>query len=235
MPENAPSAESVVLVRDGEPVTREAFRREQLALIPEGYSPLAHLVVPSVIGLSLVAGSLLLLRDTTALDVWFVPLVFMMSNAIEWRAHKHLLHRRTWPLEILYDRHTPIHHRIYMTDDMAMRSRREFFFVLIPAYGIVAVALAVLPIAAVLFALHQRNLACLFVATTMGYVVSYEWLHLAYHMPETSFVGRLWIVRALRRHHAVHHDPRLMQKWNFNVTVPLWDWVRSTVYRGPPA
>ena len=22
-----------------------------------------------------------------------------------------------------------------------------------------------------------------------------------------------------------------MQRWNFNVTVPLWDWVRGTTYR----
>jgi sterol desaturase/sphingolipid hydroxylase (fatty acid hydroxylase superfamily) len=42
-------------------------------------------------------------------------------------------------------------------------------------------------------------------------------------------------VRALRRHHAVHHDPELMQRWNFNVTVPLWDLVRGTIHRaGPP-
>ena len=23
--------------------------------------------------------------------------------------------------------------------------------------------------------------------------------------------------------------PRLMQRWNFNVTVPLWDWVKGTI------
>ena len=27
----------------------------------------------------------------------------------------------------------------------------------------------------------------------------------------------------------MHHDPKLMQRWNMNVTVPLWDWVRGTV------
>jgi len=29
----------------------------------------------------------------------------------------------------------------------------------------------------------------------------------------------------------VHHAPELMQKWNFNVTIPLWDWVRRTIRR----
>jgi sterol desaturase/sphingolipid hydroxylase (fatty acid hydroxylase superfamily) len=40
-------------------------------------------------------------------------------------------------------------------------------------------------------------------------------------------------VRILRRHHAIHHDPRLMQRYNFNVTVPLWDWVRGTIVTDP--
>ena len=41
------------------------------------------------------------------------------------------------------------------------------------------------------------------------------------------------IIRRLRRHHAIHHAPFLMQRFNFNVTVPLWDVVRRTVYHGP--
>ena len=65
----------------------------------------------------------------------------------------------------------------------------------------------------------------------MIYVVSYEWMHLAWHLPEDTFIGSLGLVRGLRQHHAVHHDPRLMQKWNFNVTVPLWDLVRRTRFR----
>jgi sterol desaturase/sphingolipid hydroxylase (fatty acid hydroxylase superfamily) len=114
---------------------------------------------------------------------------------------------------------------------MAIRSAREFRFVLIPPYGIVAAFFSALPIPGALALLGQWNLALLFMATGMGYVVSYEWLHLAYHLPVDSFFGRLKLVAMLRRHHATHHDPELMQKWNFNVTVPLWDLVRGTIYK----
>jgi hypothetical protein len=223
--------DSVVLVREGENVSREQFRAERVAEIPESYSPALHLGFPSLFGIAAIAASIALLRDVTALDLWFVPLVYMASNATEWRAHKHVLHHRTKPLELLYDRHTPVHHRIYMTDDMAIRSAREFRLVLIPPYAIVAILVGLAPMATALWLFGQHNLACLFIATTMFYVLSYEWLHLAYHQPSTSFIGRLWLIRKLRRHHALHHDPRLMQRWNFNVTVPLWDWVRGTVYR----
>jgi sterol desaturase/sphingolipid hydroxylase (fatty acid hydroxylase superfamily) len=68
----------------------------------------------------------------------------------------------------------------------------------------------------------------------MGYSVSYEWLHLSYHLPRESGIGRRGVIQRLRRHHAIHHDPRLMQRWNFNVTIPFWDWVRGTIVREVP-
>ena len=49
------------------------------------------------------------------------------------------------------------------------------------------------------------------------------------HLPPESFVGRRRLVRVLREHHARHHHPRLMQRWNFNVTVPLFDWLHGTI------
>jgi hypothetical protein len=137
---------------------------------------------------------------------------------------------------VLYDRHTPEHHMVFVTDDMSIRSWREFHLVLIPAYGIVAAAVGALPFPALLWlGFGLRNPALLFMASTMVYVVMYEWLHLSYHLPADSFIGRLALIQRLRRHHAVHHAPELMQKWNFNVTIPLWDWIRGTIYRSDEA
>ena len=88
----------------------------------------------------------------------------------------------------------------------------------------------VFAIVALLALVAGRNFAVLAFATSMGYVLLYEWLHLSYHMPADSFIGRLEIIQILRRHHATHHAPELMQKWNFNVTVPLWDFLLRTHY-----
>jgi len=78
--------------------------------------------------------------------------------------------------------------------------------------------------------LVSPNVALFWVAVSMGYVVSYEWLHLSYHLPADSRVGQSRLVRWLRRSHAMHHTPELMQKWNFNVTFPVWDWVRGSIH-----
>jgi sterol desaturase/sphingolipid hydroxylase (fatty acid hydroxylase superfamily) len=215
-----------------DPARRDALRAELVAHIPRWYSPLVHLAFPSLCGLLLVAGALWLLRDLAAWQLVALPISFVILNAGEWRVHRDLLHRRTPPLQILYDRHTPEHHMIFVTEDMSIRDRREFRLVLIPFYGILAAAAGALPIPVVLWLLGQRNLGLIYFATAVGYTVLYEWLHLIYHLPPSHPIGGLQLVARLRRHHAIHHDPQLMQKWNFNVTIPLWDWVRRTIYKG---
>jgi hypothetical protein len=208
---------------------REEVRARWLAEIPWWYSPWGHLAFPSVVGLGTIAVAIHAIHHLQAWQAFTVPAVLLLSNAVEWRVHKQVLHRRTWPLEELYDQHTPNHHRVFVTEDMVIRSPREFRFVLMPFYAIVALFFLTAPLTLVLLLVGQPNVAALFVVTSMAYVLSYEWLHLAYHLPPESFVGRM--VGTLRRHHAIHHDPSLMQKWNFNVTIPLWDWVRGTIHR----
>ena len=77
-------------------------------------------------------------------------------------------------------------------------------------------------------------MACLYVATAIGYAVSYEWLHFSYHLPHDHPVARNPIILRMARHHAIHHDPRIMQRYNMNVTVPLMDHVMGTTVDAPP-
>src|SRR4051812_3897420 len=176
---------------------REAVRAEVLGRLPSFYSPWVHLLLPAIVGLGLITGAALSIHELKPLELLLVPFTWIVSNAVEWRAHKFLLHRRTKPVAFLYDRHTPEHHVVYVEDDMAMRSRREFALVLIPAYGILLIFLVTSPITAALWWYGERNLGALFVITTMGYVLSYEWLHLSYHVHPDSFVGRRALVRFL--------------------------------------
>ncbi len=210
---------------------RDAIRDKVLARAPKGYSPILHLAFPSLCGIGFVVTALLLLRDVHLWQVLMVVPFFVFFNAGEWRIHRDLLHKRTPGFTLLYDRHTPEHHMVYVTHDMAVRSRKEWRLVLIPPFGIWAALLSALPAPALFALLGQWNLGMLFIATAMAYVVSYEWLHLSYHLAPDSFIGRLKLVQILRRHHATHHNPQLMQKWNFNVSIPLWDFIRGTIYK----
>jgi len=210
---------------------RDRVRADAVARIPWWYSPWGHLAFPSLVGLGTIALSVHLLERPSLLEWLVVPLVLVLVNLNEWHIHRNVLHRRSWPLEELFWRHTPEHHVIFVRDDMAMRSWREFRLVLIPFYGILGIFVTTLPVTAALWYFGSANVALLWVASTMGYVVAYEWLHLAYHLPAESRIGRSRSIAALRLHHATHHTPELMQRWNFNVTVPLADWLLRTVYR----
>jgi hypothetical protein len=217
------------------PERRAALRAALIGETPSWYVPWVHMLVPSLVGIGMMAIALSLLRDVTALQLLTVPIVYVLANANEWTVHRWALHRRNPLAPVLYDQHTPKHHMLYITDDMAIRDKREYRLVLIPAYGLFLIFTTAIWITALIWWLGYRNVACLYAATAIGYAVSYEWLHLSYHLPADHRVARSRVIQWLRRHHAIHHDPRLMQRWNLNVTVPLWDTVmRTTVAEYPP-
>ena len=210
---------------------RERIRAEATAEIPWWYAPWGHLAATTGIGLAVLIVStvqLVRLGSTHATDWLAVPGVLLLANYFEWRVHKHVLHRRRWPFRVIYDKHTPMHHMVYAEEDMALRSTKEFRLVLIPAAGVLGIVLAAFPIGVAISKLWSVPAGWLFLVTASLYMVTYEVLHLCYHAPRDSFIGRLRILRVMRAHHAKHHDPRVMQKWNFNVTVPLFDWIMGT-------
>jgi hypothetical protein len=211
--------------------SRAELRADLLSRIPRWYSPWLHLAFPALSGVAIAAFALSRLEEVQAWQLALVPLFLVAGNAIEWHAHRGLLHRRTRWLEELYVRHTPQHHGVFVADDMFIRDWRELKLVLLPAWGVLAILAASSPVAIAFWLFGQRNVAVLWVASTVAYVLSYEWLHLAYHLPADGAIGRLRVTRWLRRHHQRHHAPQLMQRWNFNVTAPLWDHVRGTVWR----
>ncbi len=212
------------------PASRAELRADMLSRVSRWYSPALHLAFPAVAGLAIAAWALSRVQDLRPWQLALVLAYLVFANAVEWHAHRGVLHRRVRFLEAMYLRHTPQHHAMYVADQMALGSFREATFVLLPAYGLFVILALTAPVPLALAWLGQPNLAALWIASAVVYVLTYEWLHLAYHLPETSLVGRLPIVQRLRRHHQLHHAPQLMQRWNFNVTVPLWDLVRGTVY-----
>jgi len=212
-----------------EPPPSDAFRARLEAAIPRWYSPWGHLAGTVGVGVAGLAVALWHLHAPRLTELATVPATFVFANLVEWLAHRHLMHERRRPLTVLYDRHTPEHHRVFRYESMAIRTPRELRLVLIPAAGVLGILLLAAPVAVGCARVFGGNVGALFLLTSALYVLGYELSHLAYHLPETSLVYRIRVLRALREHHARHHIPRLMQHANFNVTVPLWDIVFGTL------
>lgn len=210
------------------PKSGESFRQHMLARIPRWYSPWGHLLGTVGVGVVTLAVAVSRLGAPTAAELATVPCAFVFANLVEWFAHRYLMHQRRFPMAVLYDRHTPEHHRVFRYESMAIHTPNELKLVLIPAMGVLGMVLLAAPVALLVGQALSWNVGWLFLATIGVYVVGYELSHLAYHLPERSLVYRLPFLRALREHHARHHIPSLMQRYNFNVTIPLGDLLFGT-------
>jgi hypothetical protein len=206
--------------------SRVRYRRERIG---PHYSGVAHFLFTSGACLAIIVWAATGLKRPSVLEWLTVPLTFLFANFVEYWGHRRQMHHPRWPFEFVYQRHTVQHHHFFTHEAMSYESARDLKMVLFPPvllfffFGLVA-----LPVGALLWLLSTGNVARLFVATAIGYYLTYEWLHFTYHLDPKTLVGRLGPVRALRRHHARHHDLALMSRYNFNITFPICDWLFGT-------
>lgn len=205
-----------------------AARARFLNELPASYRPLRHLLIPNMYG-GLVISACLATMDAPGLRWCILPAVLVFGQGIEWRFHRDYLHRRVRPVQFLYDAHHVSHHTLYVRGAMAIRELRELRAVLFPWWGIGVLTVLMTPFALALAALLGRDAGLVFMLATHAYLLVYEWLHTAYHLPPAHPLHRA--VAPLARHHEAHHDPALMTRANFGVSTPLWDLVRGTLRR----
>jgi hypothetical protein len=211
-----------------------AFRKEyRAAEIGPHYSGWLHFCFTTFGCLGVIAFAISRVRGLRTWELATVPAGFLLANLAEYLGHKGPMHRPRPGLGLIHKRHSLQHHRFFTREAMSYESSADFKMVLFPPVMLVFFlgALA-MPIAAAFYFVVSPNAGWIFLATGIAYYLTYEWLHFAYHLPPESMVGRLGLVRVLRRHHAAHHDPALMGKWNFNITFPISDWLFGTSYRG---
>jgi hypothetical protein len=187
-----------------------------------------HAAFTASFGLAVFAIALSRVHAPTLAQLSVVPLTFLYANLIEWRMHKGPMHHRTQALSLVHKRHTLEHHRFFTREEMALEGHRDVKMVLFPPLLIFFFALFAAPVGFALGNFFGVNVAALFVACAIGYFLLYESLHLSYHLPARSRVTRLPILRALARHHALHHELSRMTEGNFNVTFPICDSIFGT-------
>ncbi|MEJ2515333.1 MAG: sterol desaturase family protein [Gammaproteobacteria bacterium] len=210
-----------------------AFRRRYRAEeIPEGYSGRRHLAFTVFTCLGVIALAFYQLEGVRPAEWLTVPLTFLYANLAEYLGHRGPMHHPVRGLELLFRRHTGQHHHFFTHQSMALEQTGDYRAVLFPAVMILFFLVGfALPVWLILVWAFSANVAWLFVATAVAYFLNYEVLHFAYHAPPDSRVGRLPMVARLGSLHRAHHDPRLMQQANFNVTYPLGDWLFGTLRR----
>lgn len=215
----------------------EAFRAQYRSEeIGPRYNGWLHFAFTSLGCLGVMGFCLWQLEAVSAWEWLTVPAAFLYANFSEWAGHRGPMHNRRPGLGLVFRRHTGQHHAFFTPDRMAFDSSRDYKAVLFPPVLLIFFILAFsLPAGLLIAWLLTPNTAYLFVFTAVAYFLNYEWLHFAYHTPETHWASRLPGMRWLRRHHTLHHDHRLMSHANFNITYPIADWLFGTLRRQPEA
>jgi hypothetical protein len=202
--------------------------------IPAGYTAGAHVARTSTLAGLLLAGAGWLARGAPPRAWLLVPAFWLFANFFEWTVHRYPMHRPMFP-RVMYRNHAGVHHGAFTETTMEIHSSREMWFVMMPWYTLVMLLVGASPVAIAAGVLGGAPIAGIFYVAALSYFLFYETMHALYHLPLPT-LARLGLrpgglFHRLRTHHARHHIPRLMARYNFNVTVPLADTVMGTRLR----
>lgn len=210
----------------------EQVRQKLVKSIPANYNSRIHALIPSSVALGIIA--LAISQITFVWTWWILPLIIttlFLLFGFEWWVHKNIMHTPRKFLTSIYLKHFA-HHLIYTDEDMTMRSKQELYYILMPPYAILLVLLFISPIILGLWLIFSSQIAWIVLMVMMVFAISYEWLHYSYHQSESSWIGKRSIIKKLKVNHQKHHNPKLMNHYGFNVTVPIFDWIMRTRPRG---
>lgn len=208
-----------------------AFRKQYRAEhIGPAYSGIGHFCFTTISCMLVITLSIYMLNDVQIKEWVVVPATFFYANFVEYIGHKGPMHHKRKWLEKVFHRHTMEHHRFFTEKHMDCESNRDFKMILFPPVLLIFFFFGfAVPATLLMYWLWSANAAWLLLGTLIAYYLNYEWLHLSYHLPENHWVARLPVIRKLRAYHFRHHDPKLMQKYNFNISYPVFDWIFRTL------
>jgi len=200
--------------------TREAIQEDH---IPESYRWWIHLGLIAIWVTTTGAFSIYMLQEVAVWQWMAFVGAILVFNAGEYWIHRGPFHHPMGTQDG-YFRHTLMHHNYFTHETMAVEGGRDLKWVVVPAWGYPAICVVFTPLMVGLYFV-QPNLCWLFLLALSIYYTTYEILHTLAHLPESSWLAKNRIIIAVCHHHTVHHDPKLMEKYNFNFGLPVFDWI----------
>ena len=202
---------------------------------PHPYFAVGHVLI--VATSLLVAGTYAAnrLQDVMMLELVTIPVWLVLGSAFVYWFHKHVLHRPTRFLYFAYRKHTLEHHRFFDYEHITRDEVDDLHAMLFPYWTAPLLCVLSYGVSLLLTPILGSNVAHLSMLMMTVYFAAYEFVHTVDHLPDQNILARLPILRFLRQHHRLHHDPPLMGKYNFNVVIPLVDPLLGAFTRRRPS
>jgi len=213
--------------------TTQAFRSRYRADIHPLYNPWLHGAFVLVFGVLAIGGFWSSVHQVESLEWLAVPITLLFFNFGVYMVHRHLGHHKKSFARMFYARHAGDHHSFFAPGYMTYDGARDWRVILFPAWLIVVyTGFLVLPLWWLLHRLDANVAGLVGGCLVLGYL-TYEVFHACEHLPPGNPVTRLPWIRQMRRLHELHHRRELMQERNFNIVLPLMDYLFGTLYREP--
>lgn len=210
--------------------TTQAFRNRYRAEIHRFYNPWLHAGFVLAFGITAISLFWSTLEQVQPLEWLAAPLTLLLFNLVVYTVHRHLGHHKHAFARLFYARHAGDHHSFFAPGQMAYDTARDWRVILFPAWLIVLHCLLVTLPAWWLLVQFNGNVAALFAGCMILGYLTYEVFHACEHLPPSNPLTRLPWIRQMRHLHQLHHRRELMQARNFNIVLPLMDYLFGTLY-----
>lgn len=212
------------------PLDVQKYRKELADKIPSWYSAHLNYLITIFISFPLVIYALLKIKNIEVLDLAIVPLFIFFASGFEYFAHRYLLHQRVRFFQKPFIEHTLKHHRYFTHDAIEVESSKDFSRVFFPVWGVALIQYgATLPLSLVIGHFLSDNAGYLSLITGAVFFFLYETIHMICHLPTNHWIFKFPGLLFLREHHRLHHDRSQMSENNFNIVIPIWDYLLATV------
>ena len=209
------------------------FRREfREKVIPKWYHGLAHVTFNSCFLLGGLTFFLSKIQDLRAVELLMIPLTLVIGNFAVYVIHRFPLHRH-YPLigHHTYRIHSKLHHQFFTHELTTVESLKDFYILFFPPWTVLLFLFIHCPMMyALATQVISKNAAYLHLAMSAFYFMLYEVFHFVSHLPKGHWILKVRHFARMREHHTLHHNPRLMYHYNFNVVFPLFDFIFKSTY-----
>ena len=165
------------------------YRREYRSRIDSWYNGLVHVFLIYAIGLTALWLYVQHLENVRWWEWLSEPVFLLVCNIFEWYLHLKIMHRpqKSKALRAIYNRHTLQHHQFFTDAEMRFRDQRDWRVTFFPPYALVVFILISIPGAVLWYFLLTPNIAWLFMCTTTGIYLVYEFMHFCCHIDDNGF------------------------------------------------
>ncbi len=207
-------------------IFRERIRKER---IPKYYNGPLHVLFNATLLIgSIIFHSYKVHQPTLLHFIPFIVIIFLGNIAVFF-IHKYPLHGRFKWNSYAYANHTKTHHVFYTSENVTWKNSRDWFTMFFPPEIVLAFIIVYHPLFYFLLKpIFGSNAAHIFLIASSSYFILYEIVHFTSHLPSSNALLKIPFLRNMRRHHQIHHEPKLMSLYNFCIVYPLFDHLFGT-------